>query len=362
MRDFLVASVLPIPDSLLVSMEKQEEFESDPELEIEPREMNPTESRLLTLLFNFFQFPEGLTLSGLKDIMGEFYDNENKDSDRRKLSRDIQELESLGFRIRYYPQKHDKDFVYVLETDPWAKSLRFDPNELREISAVLLEAYSQSPRYELYTAAQKIFAGELGFFPELKEEPREISDESGRIAFFVLEALKNRSPLRLKYFKSFPEDSYFIEVDPVRLLRRGGEDYYLLAYDRSEKIKKRLILAKILEAEILEGDFIYQKRGTKAETWEDQIVHAALFPVHEPRAVALGCKTESLVKAKQFLSGIPLTQEGNTIRFECTNLEGLLPFLWKEGNSLEKIEPEELKKKLKDSLLFLAESYGSDFS
>lgn len=343
-------------DSLIVGM-KEEEFDNDLELGIEPREINPTESRLLTLLFNFFQFQEGLTLSSLREIMGEFYDNENKDSDRRKLSRDIEELENLGFQIRYYPQKNTKDFVYILETDPLAKSLKFSSDELREISAVLLEAYSQSPRYELYTAAQKIFAGELGIFPELKEEPKDISDELGEVAFSILEALKNRSPLRLKYYKTFPEESYPLEVDPIRLLRKGGEDYYLLAYDRSEKVKKRLILPKILEAEILQGDLLFQKKGAQRETWEDQVVHAGLFPVHEPKSVVWTCRSDALFKAKLFLAGIPYKENGQTLRFESTNLDGLLPFLWKEGSNLEEIQPQELEDLFQKSVHLLLEEY-----
>ncbi|PJZ69859.1 transcriptional regulator [Leptospira perolatii] len=319
--------------------------------------MNPTESRILTLLFNFFQYPEGLTLSSLKRIMSEFYQNENQDSDRRKLSRDIQELEELGFHIRYYPQKNEQDFVYVLEKDNFIKSLRFSPDELREMSAILLEAYTKSPRLEYYSTAQKIFAGDLGYFPELSEEPKEASEDLGEVAFIVLEALRNRTPIKMKYYKTVPEESYFIEVDPIRILRKGGEDYYLLGLDRASKTKKRFILPKILKAEPLQGDFLYQAKGANRETWEDQIVHAGLFPVHDPKSVVWNCREESLLKVKLFLSGMHFEENGLEIKFNSRNLEGLLPFLWKEPNSLVSIEPVELRELYLSSLKRLSDFY-----
>ncbi len=336
---------------------KEEELDKYIDQDIEPREMNPTEYRLLTLLFNFFRFPDGLTLSSLRKIMEGFYDNEVKDSDRRKLSRDIEELESLGFHIKYYPQKNGKDFVYVLTRDPLAKQLEFGEEELREISALLLKGYSESPKYELYTAAQKIFAGDLGFFPDLKENPSDSTEEQGETAFAILDSLKNKSPIRIRYYKTFPEDAYSREVDPIRLIRKGGQDHYLLAYDREEKTKKRFILPKILTVEVLQGDFLYQSKGAKKETEEDRIIHAGLFPIHGSKQIEWVCKEEGLLQAKLFLTGIRYTEEGNILRFESTNLEGLLPFLWKWPYALESIQPPELGKLFQTSVKQIEELY-----
>lgn len=338
---------------------KEEEFDPEFEQEIEPREMNPTEVRLLTLLFHFFRFPEGLTLSSLRKIMEGFYDNENKDSDRRKLARDIEELEALGFPVKYYPQKNGKDFVYVLTKDPLSKSLEFGEEELREISALLLKGYSESPRHALYTAAQKIFAGDLDYYPDWKESESEVSEEQGEIAFSVLDALKNKTPLRIRYYKNFPEDSYFREVDPIRLIRKAGFDHYLLAYDREDKEKKRFILAKILGVELLQGDFLYQARGAKRETDEDRIVHAGLFPVHEPKEVVWICRPEGLIKTKLFLSGISYKEEGNRLSFSSTNLEGLLPFLWRWPEAIEEVSPVELQNLYQKSIKQTSDLYDT---
>ncbi|TGL63430.1 helix-turn-helix transcriptional regulator [Leptospira sarikeiensis] len=335
----------------------EKELDKDLDQEIEPREMNPTEYRLLTLLFNFFRFPEGLTLSSLRKIMEGFYDNENKDSDRRKLSRDIEELGALGFHIKYYPQKNGKDFVYVLTKDPLAKTLQFTEEELREISALLLKGYSDSPKYELYTAARKIFAGDLEYFPELNESSEDAQEEFGEAAFQILEALKNQTPIRIKYYKTFPEDSYMKEADPIRLIRKGGQDHYLLAYDREEKTKKRFVLPKILSVELLQGDLLYQSRGAKKETEEDRVIHAGLFPVHEPKNVEWTCKEEGLVKAKLFLTGIKYTDDKNKLSFQSTNLEGLLPFLWRWPEALETVQPQELQTIFQDSVKQISELY-----
>ncbi|PJZ64979.1 WYL domain-containing protein [Leptospira wolffii] len=328
----------------------KEELDKDLDPEIEPREMNPTEYRLLTLLFHFFRFPDGLTLSSLRKIMEGFYDNENKDSDRRKLSRDIEELESLGFHIKYYPQKNGKDFVYVLSKDPLSKSLQFSEEELREISALLLKGFSESPKYELYTAARKIFAGDLSYYPELGDSASDSEEEAGETAFAVLDALKNKVPIRIRYYKNFPEDSYLREVDPIRLIRKRGSDHYLLAYDREDKERKRFILPKIQSVEVLQGDFLYQSKGAKRETEEDLIVHAALFPVHGPKEVQWICKEEGLVKTKLFLSGIEYKEEGNRLSFRSTNLEGLLPFLWRWPEAIETISPPELNELYQNSI------------
>ncbi|TGK01282.1 WYL domain-containing protein [Leptospira langatensis] len=337
----------------------REELDKDLEEEIEPREMNPTEYRLLTLLFNFFRFPDGLTLTSLRKIMEGFYDNENKDSDRRKLSRDIEELGALGFPIKYYPQKNGKDYVYVLTKDPLVRTLKFSEEELREISALLLKGYSETPKYELYTASRKIFARDLEYFPELKESPEDPKEEAGEAAFQILDALKNKSPIRIRYYKTFPEDAYWKEADPIRLIRKGGQDHYLLAYDREEKSKKRFILPKILTVEVLQGDLLYQARGAKKETEEDRIVHAALFPVHEAKLVEWVCREEGLVKAKLFLTGLPYEEKENTLRFRSTNLEGLLPFLWRWPDALESLEPVELRTVLQESLKEIGELYDS---
>ncbi|MGJ4745299.1 helix-turn-helix transcriptional regulator [Leptospira sp. SA-E8] len=335
----------------------KEELDKDIDQEIEPREMNPTEYRLLTLLFNFFRFPDGITLSSLRKIMEGFYDNENRDSDRRKLSRDIEELGALGFHIKYYPQKNGKDFVYVLVKDPLSKTLEFSEEELREISALLLKGYSEAPKYELYTAARKIFAGDLEYFPEMTENPEENSEELGETAFQILEALKNHTPIRIKYYKTFPEDFYLKEADPIRLIRKGGQDHYLLAYDREEKTKKRFVLPKILSVELLQGDPLYQARGAKKETEEDLIIHAGLFPVHEPKNVEWICKEEGLVKAKLFLTGIKYTETKNKLSFQSTNLEGLLPFLWRWPDAIETVLPEELNSVFRNSIKQISELY-----
>ena len=86
------------------------------ELGIDPKPINETEERQLSLLLNLIRNRQGLSFVQLRQIMKEYYSNSNLESDQKKLQRDIDELKENGSNPK-------KEIVYKSED---CSSFKFD--------------------------------------------------------------------------------------------------------------------------------------------------------------------------------------------------------------------------------------------
>ena len=50
-------------------------------------------------------------------------------------------------------------------------------------------------------------------------------------------AIKNKTPLKIDYFKTNPKESYQREIEPLQIIKRNSEDFYLIVYKKKKKQK-----------------------------------------------------------------------------------------------------------------------------
>ncbi|XDD49899.1 helix-turn-helix transcriptional regulator [Leptospira sp. WS92.C1] len=317
--------------------------EEDEDFPIPVKEAGKTESRLSALLFNLLNHHSPMSFSKIRSLLPDQYQNvENPDSDRKKLSRDIEELGELGFFVRSTQEG------YVLDRNVSNRELKLEKEELQILAETILRSYQESPSLELYSLSQKLFEGKLDVYPELEmdlKSQKSFSQIEGGIAEEILkkllEALKTKSPIQFLYYKTFPEETYRVELDPIRLIRKNLEDYYLLGYDRKKKERRRFIIPKITKLETIAEQSLYQPQGQKREISQDWILHPAMFQVHDPIDVELICDPEFSYKIRNSLSEIPYEEfTRDSFRLKITNQEGLFPFLLEARDTIRKILPE----------------------
>lgn len=229
--------------------ETQNWNEDEEDFPIPVKEAGKTESRLSALLFNLLGRHSPMSFTKIRSLLPDHYQNlENPDSDRKKLSRDLEELGELGFFVRSTQEG------YVLDRNVANRELRLEKEELRVLAETILRSYQEAPSLELYSLSQKLFEGKLDVYPELEMDlktQKSLSQAEGsaseELLKKLLEALKTKSPVQFLYYKTFPEETYRVEVDPIRLIRKNSEDYYLLAYDRKKKKEEDLSFRKSRE-------------------------------------------------------------------------------------------------------------------
>ncbi|EMO59573.1 WYL domain protein [Leptospira santarosai str. CBC1416] len=212
-------------------------IQNEEDFPIPVKETGRAESRLSALLFNLLNRHSPMNFTKIRSLLPDHYRNlENPDSDRKKLSRDVEELGELGFLVRSTQEG------YILDRNVSNRELRLEKEELRVLAELILKSYQETPSLELYSLSQKLFEGKLDVYPELEMDlktQKSLSQvegkESEELLKKLLEALKTKSPVQFLYYKTFPEETYRVEVDPIRLIRKNSEDYYLLAYDRKKR-------------------------------------------------------------------------------------------------------------------------------
>lgn len=223
--------------------------EDEEDFPIPVKEAGKTESRLSALLFNLLTRHSPMSFTKIRSLLPDHYQNlENPDSDRKKLFRDIEELGELGFLVRSTQEG------YILDRNVSNRELRLDKEELSVLAETILRSYQETPSLELYSLSQKLFEGKLDVYPELETDlktQKNLSQVEGNVSEELLkkllEALKIKSPVQFLYYKTFPEETYKVEADPIRLIRKNSEDYYLLAYDRKKKKEEDLLSLKLRE-------------------------------------------------------------------------------------------------------------------
>ncbi|KAA1268289.1 WYL domain-containing protein [Leptospira interrogans] len=317
--------------------------EDEEDFPIPIKEAGKTESRLSALLFNLLTRHSPMSFTKIRSLLPDHYQNlENPDSDRKKLSRDIEELGELGFLVRSTQEG------YILDRNVSNRELKLDKEEFSVLAETILRSYQETPSLELYSLSQKLFEGKLDIYPELETDlktQKNLSQveasASEELLKKLLEALKIKSPIQFLYYKTFPEETYKVEADPIRLIRKNSEDYYLLAYDRKKKERRRFIIPKITKVETIAENPLYQPQGQKRENSQDWVLHPILFQVHEPIEVELICDPEFSYKVRNSISEIPYEEfSRDSFRFKVTNQEGLFPLLIEARDSIQKILPE----------------------
>lgn len=302
--------------------------------------INEKERRTLELLFNLLRFQNGLSLDKIRKLMPAHYNNENLESDQKKLRRDIKLLASEGFTIKFYADNYiGEKNIYKLLKSPLDKEIKFTPRELETLSIILTSEMKYNYSDELLFACQKIFHKNLEYFPDTREiqvvaQRREEMQKEQEIFFSLLHAVRDRKPIKISYYKQLPEDTEEREIDPMVILRRNSMDFYLIAFDRIKKAKRRFIIPKILRITELEGDFL---KSDSIITKDDYNFHALAFNVHPPEILELSCEKSLIWKLKNFLSPHPYQEKNDVISLTTTNRSALFSFLLKECDVVQSI-------------------------
>lgn len=335
----------------------------DIELGIDPKPINETEERQLSLLLNLIRNRQGLSFVQLRQIMKEYYSNSNLESDQKKLQRDIDELKENGFSIKFYKVSHDSMEYNVYKMDDSQRDARIQmtEEELRKFSYLVLKKSEEGASNELFTASQKIFSRNLNHFPVLKkrnpaEGIMEADDtaEISQILYKIMSAIKNKTPLRIDYFKNNPKDSSQREVEPLQIIKRNSEDFYLIVYDREKKQKRRFLIPKILKIIEMSGEFLFNGKVNE----NDLNYHALNFKIHEPESLEITCSVESAWKLEKFLYPHPFKKVGDTFLLTTTNRSALFNFILKEKDCIEKVNSEIFVRELQEFLGSIKAKYS----
>lgn len=330
------------------------------ELGIDPRKINETEERQFVLLLNLMRNRSGLSFRQLKNIMKDYYSNENSESDQKKLQRDIEELKEQGYTIKFFKTAFDsaESNVYKLEESKKQNFIKFSEDELRTLSFTILKNYEENPSYHLFTASQKIFSHNLQYFPEITEKNNKPDrDNSGvsEILYKIMTAIKNRSPIKIEYYKNNPDEVSVREIEPLQIIKRNAEDFYLIVFDRIKKEKRRFLIPKIKKVTDMNGEFIFNGKITD----EDLNYHPLNFKVHEEETLTITCNPDGIDKLEKFLYPHAYSKENNRIILKTTNRSGLFGFIFKENDVVTAVDSVIFLNEFKDYINKIKGNYSS---
>ncbi|PJZ46606.1 helix-turn-helix transcriptional regulator [Leptospira brenneri] len=293
-------------------------FEDFPMIEV--KKMNETEVRLFALLFNLLREPKGISFQRFRNIMPRFYKNEDIESDRKKLYRDLGQLKSLGFNIKVaqFGYQSEDHFPYYLEKESIDRSLKFNKEELEYLSQVL---FASDPSPEGISLSQKLFSHHLDLIPKFAKQPKEnqgeeTSDTSNTEK--ILQAIKDKRALTIQYGYETNERM----IEPYRLVRKNTTDFYLIAYDRGKKSLRRFILPKITVKKESKEEFQSNIKITK----EDLNFHPLLLSQHEELEFTFQIHPDYEDRWKLFLDGAVFQKIENEYRVKTTNQNALFQF------------------------------------
>lgn len=317
-----------------------EDFDKTDEIDlgINPAKINATEERLLVLLLNLMKFKEGISFIRMRELMSRFYANENIQSAQKKLRRDIKNLRDLGFHIRFYTIDYatGQQDVYRMFSTEIENKVKFSKKELKSISVAIMNQFHSFNTSEIYAICQKIFASEVSYFPKIHldnnlKNQSTIFDEE--ILYKIIHAVRNKIPLKITYYKTTPTNLEHREIEPYQVIRRNFKDFYILAYDRLRKAKRKFLVQKITKLKELPGDFyssiILQK--------SDLNYHALNFLVHPLETIKVECDKEFAWRFENYLYPHPFQKKDNRYQFQTTNRNALFIFMIKEKNVICKV-------------------------
>ena len=330
-----------------------------PQSEIQPKEINNTENRQLTLLMTLFKSRIGMNFKQIKSQMPQFYNNEKIESDQKKLYRDILDLRENGFPVHFYKTTSNLESnIYRFDRNKLQTNISLTDVELRKLSTLIMRKYSEYQSPVLFSSMQKIFSKNLEYFPENLIKPITVKVEKNKneeVLFSIMNAIKNKTPLKIEYKKN--RNSVSIkDIDPLLLIKRESLDTYLIAYDRKEKLKKRYIIQKISNISELNEEFIFVGKIVE----EDKNYHSLNFPVHQPIEINLRIESDFFWKLERFLYPHPFSKKGNEYTFYTKNKTALFPFLLKCIDLNIELEPSILKEEFKNYIQEIIEVYSKD--
>lgn len=336
----------------------------DIDLGIEPKPINETEERQLSLLLNLIRNRQGLSFVQIRQIMKEYYSNPNTESDQKKLQRDIDELKENGFAIKFYKVSHVSMEYNVYKMDEAQRDARIQMSEeeLRKFSFLILKKSEEGVSNDLFTAAQKIFSRNLHYFPNIKkkinsENPSSKDDDFGvsQNLYKIMTAIKNKTPLKIEYFKTNSLESYTRDIEPLQIIKRNSEDFYLIVFDREKKQKRRFLIPKILKISDLSGEFLFNGKVNS----DDLNYHALNFNVHDSEDFEITCYPESSWKFENFLYPHPFRKVNHTFLFTTKNRSALFNFILKENDCIKQINSEVFIVEFKEFLENLKSNYSA---
>ncbi|TGM59062.1 helix-turn-helix transcriptional regulator [Leptospira vanthielii] len=294
-------------------------FEDFPMIEV--KKMNETEVRLFALLFNLLREPRGISFQKFRNIMPRFYKNEDTESDRKKLYRDLNQLKSLGFNIKVaqFGYQSEDFFPYYLEKESIDRTLKFTKEELEYLSRVL---FSTEPTQEGFSLSQKLFSYHLDLIPKFAKQPMEesISEEilDSSHTEKILQAIKDKRALTIQYGYDVKERT----IEPYRLVRKNTTDFYLLAYDRGKKSLRRFILPKIIVKKESKEEFQSNLKITN----QDLNFHPLLLTKHPEVEIPFQIHPDFEDRWKLYLEGASFEKVGDEYRVRTTNQNALFQF------------------------------------
>jgi predicted DNA-binding transcriptional regulator YafY len=320
---------------------------------IEVKKMNETETRLFALLFNLMKEPKGISFQRFRKIMPRYYHNEDIDSDRKKLYRDLGQLKSMGFNIKVanFGFQSEDHYPYYLEKETLDQILKFTKPELEYLS-ILLCSQSNFENEVLLSLSQKLFSKSIELYPKgIKIHRQKISDskETDSDLTKIIQALKDKRALVITYGRDKKERT----IEPYRLIRKRSEDFYLLAFDRSKKDLRRFILPRIRINKELKEDFISQKKITS----DDLNFHPLAFVKGLSDKYTLEISPTYLESFLHYLRDFDYKKEDRMITIQTSNPEALFPFFLKSPEALQEGSSPGFKASYKKYLQSLAENY-----
>ncbi|TGN18985.1 helix-turn-helix transcriptional regulator [Leptospira idonii] len=323
---------------------------------IEVKKMNETEVRLFALLLNLWKESKGISFQRFRKIMSRYYQNEDIDSDRKKLYRDLNQLKAMGFNIKVasFGYQSEDHFPYYLEKESLDKVLKFSQEELEYLALSLCSAEDQDNQIIL-SLSQKLFSKNLDLYPQgigtNKRRGTESADKEETELSKIIQAVKDKRAIVVSYGKDGKERT----IEPYRLIRKNSEDFYLLAYDRNKKSLRRFILPRIVVKRELKEDFFSNKKITE----QDTNFHPLGFDVHEKKNLNLTISSQFSDSFSLFLEGHTFGKEDLNFHFETTNQNALFPFFLKYPESLIHSDSDEWIRDYQNYLNQLSESYSS---
>ncbi len=300
------------------------------------QKLNETESRLFALLFLLFKEKGGVTHRSIQDRMPHYYKNEEQDSNRRKLTRDLDSLKQLGFNVKVskHGYESDENYTYTLSKESLDNQLKFSKDELKTIASLLVKEENQNSEATV-SLAQKLFSHDLSLFPQRAIKSRKIvstvTEEETIVS--ILQAIKDKSPLMIQYGELSKEERV---IEPYTIIRRNSEDFYLLAFDRKRKSLRKFIVPRI------------QIKRQLREEFESRIplsslplqLHPLSLDMHESISVTLELNAEFIPQFQLLIADHPYSQENSVFKFETTNQEFLFPFFTRHKQALQNCEPD----------------------
>lgn len=309
------------------------------ELEIPIQRLNPTESRVFALLFLLFKESKGLSFQSIRNKMSHYYNNPEFSSDRKKFQRDLDELRSLGFNIKVatYGFEAEDQYLYYLVKRSIDQEILFSPEELDWLSKQLVAAEDQNA-YVLFFLAEKLLANNLDSFPENFIHSRRFLQKVDTSIPDLLQAIRDKSPISIQYADS-KRDRW---IEPYRLVRKGIQDFYLLAYDVEKKATRHFQIGRIRISKISRETFI---SNLKPKDLEPRL-HPLLLHFHEVVQISVKISPNFTKYFELFLQDLPCQTEDSWYTFHCSNRSALFPLFSKYPGMVEDIKPQNFIREL----------------